>query len=122
VEGGEPEIESVKRKIAEKGMNWVEEERFLHLRGRNDKGKAIKIVKKLYEVRCRSVLTAGIAGSANDLSMLLAVDYPIFLSKRFGLVPYLRDLTTIDGTGSRAWNDAIIQLIKRLEYEGIEPQ
>ena len=122
VEAGDAQIESVKRKIAEKGMNCIQRGRFLHLLGQNDRGKAAKILKKFYGVQFRSILTAGIGDSLNDLPTLLAVDYPIFLSGKISSVPSLRDLTAIDGTGPRAWNEAILQLINRLEYEGIQPQ
>ena len=122
VEAGETEIRLVKRKIAEMGMNCVQRGRFLHILGQNDKGKAVRIVKMFYGLRFHSILTAGIGDSLNDVPMLLAVDFPIFLSGNNGSAPSLQDLTAIDGTGPRAWNEAILHLLQRLECEGIEPQ
>lgn len=122
VEAGEAEIRLVERKIAEMGMNCVQGGRFLHILGQNDKGKAVRILKMFYGLRFHSILTAGIGDSLDDVPMLLAVDYPIFLSGTIDSVPSLQDLTTIGGTGPRAWNEAILQLIDRLDYEGIQPQ
>ncbi len=79
VEGGEKEIETVKRKIIEKGMNYTWGGRFHHIFGKNNKGKAVEIFKELYENQFFSISTIGIGDSLNDLSMLSAVDHPIFL-------------------------------------------
>ena len=49
IEGGEKEIEIVKRKAEEKEMNCVWGGRFHHIVGKNDKGKAVEILKELYE-------------------------------------------------------------------------
>src|SRR4030043_949420 len=81
IEGEEKEIEIVKRKIEEKGMNYVWGGRFHHILGKNDKGKAVEILKELYENEFFSITTVGIGDSLNDIPMLLAVDHPIFLKE-----------------------------------------
>jgi mannosyl-3-phosphoglycerate phosphatase len=119
VEGGEREIEIVEKKIEEKGMNYVWGGRFHHIMGKNDKGKAVDILKKLFEKKFFSISTSGIGDSLNDLSMLLAVDYPIFLKAKGSLSPeipsQIQHVTIVNGTGPQAWNDAMLNLVKKLK-------
>jgi mannosyl-3-phosphoglycerate phosphatase len=119
VEGGDSEVEIVKRKIEEKGMNYVWGGKFHHLLGKNDKGKAAEIVKELYENQFFSISTVGIGDSLNDLPMLMAVDHPILLKEKedaFLEIPLkIKNLTTIDQTGPQGWNEAIIGLFNRLK-------
>ncbi|NWG01833.1 MAG: HAD-IIB family hydrolase [Syntrophaceae bacterium] len=119
LEGGEKEVELVKRKIKEKGLTYVWAGRFHHLSGRNDKGKAVEMLKELYEHQFFSVRTIGIGDSLNDLSMLLAVERPIFLKEEGSPLPEplrsKRNLTLIDGTGPEAWNEAILHELNELD-------
>lgn len=116
IEGGEKEIEIVRRKIEEKGMTYAWGGRFHHLLGRNDKGKAVGILKRLYESQFFSVVTVGIGDSLNDLPMLSVVDHPIFLRGEEGLPPEalspIANGTVIHGTGPRSWNEAILGMVK----------
>jgi len=118
VEGGEREVEIVKRKIEEKGMNYAWGGKFHHLLGKNDKGKAVKILKELYENQFFLITTVGIGDSLNDLPMLLAADYPIFLRgdapNLQGLPLKIQNLTILDGNGPLVWNEAILSLLKKL--------
>jgi mannosyl-3-phosphoglycerate phosphatase len=118
IEGGEKEIETVKKKIEEKGMNYVWGGKFHHLLGKNDKGRAIEILKKLYENEYRSIATVGIGDSPNDLPMLLAVDHPIFLAENGGLytetLRSIQNLITINGSGPAPWNQVILNKINEL--------
>ncbi len=117
VEGGEKAIEIVKEKIKKKGMNYVWGGRFHHILGKNDKGKAVEILKELYENQFLSIYTVGIGDSLNDLPMLSAVDRPIFLKEKKGFLPEnlspIQNLTLIDGIGPQAWNKAIFNYIQR---------
>jgi mannosyl-3-phosphoglycerate phosphatase len=116
IEGEEKEIEIVKRKIEEKGMNYVWGGRFHHILGKNDKGKAVEILKELYENQFFSISTVGIGDSLNDLPMLSAVDHPIFLKEKESVSPSipLKNVTCVEGTGPRAWNEAILSLVNRI--------
>ena len=58
------------------------EEGFTISLGKNDKGKAVEILKELYENQFFSIFTIGIGDSLNDLPMLRAVDHPIFLKEK----------------------------------------
>ncbi|MBM4308717.1 MAG: HAD-IIB family hydrolase [Deltaproteobacteria bacterium] len=119
LEGEDGEVEIVKRKIEEKGMNYVWGGRFHHLLGRNDKGKAIEILKELYENQFFSIFTIGIGDSLNDLPMLSAVDRPIFLKDETVFSPEwlapIQNLTLIDGIGPRAWREAMLMIFSELK-------
>ncbi len=118
IEGGEKEFETVKRNIKEKGMNYAWGGRFHHIFGKNNKGKATEILKELYKNQFFSISTVGIGDSLNDMPMLSLVDYPIFLMEKDGLPPEtlssIQNITIINGGGSEAWNEAIINLINKL--------
>lgn len=125
IEGGEKEIEIVKRRIREKGMNYVWGGRFHHILGHNDKGRAVEILKGLYSKEFSSTFTGAIGDSVNDLPMLLAVDHPIFLKDEDSLLPEalssIRNLTIINGTGPRAWNEAILSIFGQNSDKGSCP-
>jgi mannosyl-3-phosphoglycerate phosphatase len=119
IEGGEKEVELVKEKIKQKGFNYVWGGRFHHILGKNDKGKAVEILKELYENQFFSILTIGIGDSLNDLPMLRAVDYPILLKEKRILsikIPQtIKNLIIMDGTGPHIWNEAILQVVNHLK-------
>lgn len=119
IEGGEKEVEIVKKKIEEREMNYVWGGRFHHILGKNDKGKAVEILKKLYGNEFFSISTMGVGNSLNDLPMMLAVDYPVFLKGRedhaLKIPLKIQNLILVEGEGPRAWNDVILSLINRLK-------
>ncbi len=116
IEGGEKEIEIVRRKIEEKGMTHAWGGRFHHLLGNNDKGKAVEMLKELYEKQFFSIFTVGIGDSLNDLPMLSVVDHPIFLKGEGSVSPEvlspIQNCTVMDGAGPQAWNEAITSVVK----------
>ena len=119
IEGGEKEFEIVKRKIKEKGMNYAWGGRFHHIFRKNDKGKAVEILKELYENQFFSIFTVGIGDSLNDLPMLSLVDCPIFLKEKGDLVPEtlspIQNVRVINGGGPEAWNEVILNVVNELE-------
>lgn len=118
MEGAEKEFEIVKRKIKEKGMNYAWGGRFHHIFGKNDKGKAVEILKGLYEKQFASISTVGVGDSPNDLPMLSSVDYPIFLNGK-DLLPQtllpVQNVRVINEGGPRAWNEAILNVVRELK-------
>lgn len=118
IEGGEKEIERVKEEIKKRGMGYTWGGRFHHIFGKNDKGKAVEILRDLYERQFFTITTVGIGNSINDLPMLFAVDHPIFL--KIGKAPlpdilsYKKNVKVIHGIGPKAWNLAILDVIKDL--------
>jgi len=115
IEGGEQEVETVRKKIREKGMNYVWGGRFHHILGNNDKGGAVGILKHLFEKEFLSISTVGIGDNPNDLPMLLSVDYPIFLRENQTPLPEtlssVQRLTVVDGRGPQAWNRVILRFV-----------
>lgn len=115
VEGGEEAVAQVRKKIEEKGMTYVWGGRFHHLLGKNDKGKAVQILKTLYKIEFFSIVTIGIGDSQNDLPMLSAVDQPIFLKREddplFTVPSEIRNLKVIEGTGPKAWAEALLRVL-----------
>jgi mannosyl-3-phosphoglycerate phosphatase len=119
IEGGEKEIEIVRRRIEEKGMTYAWGGRFHHLLGKNDKGKAVVILKELYENQFFSIFTIGIGDSLNDLPMLSVTDRPIFLKGEDDVSPEalspIQNCTILHGTGPQAWNEVILNIVNELE-------
>jgi len=119
VEGGQIEIEIVRRKIQEKGLNYLWGGRFHHILGKNDKGRAVEILKELYENQFFSIFTVGIGDSLNDVPMLLAVDEPILLKEEDDLLPEgpssIQNLTVIEGRGPKVWNEVVLSVLKNVK-------
>ena len=119
IEGGEEEIEIVKEKIKERGMNYVWGGKFHHLLGKNDKGRGVEILKELFENEFFSISTLGIGDGPNDLPMLFVVDHPFFIKGEKTPLPEssspIDNLTIIHGTGPHAWNQAILDFFRE-EY------
>jgi mannosyl-3-phosphoglycerate phosphatase len=78
VEGDEKAILDI---IIEEGFRYIKGERYFHVLGNTDKGKAVAILKSLYVKRFRKLITHGIGDSPNDLPMLETVDRPVFVRK-----------------------------------------
>ncbi len=79
-----------------------------------DKGSAVRIVTELYSAKAnRRVRTAGLGDSANDDSLLAAVDLPYLLSKSDGTWEpmKLRRLRRIAKPGPLGWHEAVLDLL-----------
>jgi mannosyl-3-phosphoglycerate phosphatase len=111
VEGGENEVERVKSKIEENGLNYVWGGKFHHILGKNDKGKAVNLLKELYRREFSSIFTIGIGDSRNDFPMLRVVDRPIYLRGKFSADIPLKNVTVVEGAGPGAWNKAILRVL-----------
>lgn len=72
----------IKNVIKKNNLNIVEGGRFFHLIGENDKGKAVSLLTSLFNRVFDTVETIGIGDSANDFSMLHAVDKPYLVMKK----------------------------------------
>jgi mannosyl-3-phosphoglycerate phosphatase len=78
IEGEEKDISDI---IIEEGFRYTKGEKYFHMLGNTNKGKAAAILKGLYVKRFRKLITYGIGDSPNDLPMLEMVDRPIFVRK-----------------------------------------
>jgi len=107
-------INRVKKEILKKGFEFTFGGRFFHIMKGNDKGKAVKILKKLYERKYGKMTTIGIGNSANDLPMLKAVDIPVLVKNYDGRHEKnikLENLYLADEIGPEGWSDFIIKLL-----------
>jgi len=96
------------------GLQIVSGGRFHHLVGGNDKGRAVRALRSLYEENRGPVRTVGLGDSANDLPMLQAVDVPILVRKpdggRFDATQ-LPGLVIAPYAGPDGWRDAVLRML-----------
>lgn len=76
---------SILNAIRNEGLHCVEGGRYFHLTGKTDKGKAVAILKNLYDQMFGKVDSFGIGDGPNDLPMLKVVDRPFFIKKKAGV-------------------------------------
>lgn len=101
------------RAIEASGLSWTEG-RIFHIMGRHDKGRAVSLLKSLYEKKLGKVESIGLGDSLNDLQMLQAVDRPVLVmhedgshDARIAVVNLLK--TRLPGPAG--WNEAVLQLL-----------
>lgn len=102
-------LESLLRK---RGLRVTQGGRFYHMTGRNDKGKAVRILISIYSNTYpdKKICTAGLGDSANDIPMLRYVDMPIVIRKKTGEWERAQGIDSIvysDKTGPSGWAEAI---------------
>lgn len=101
------------RAIEADGLNWTQG-RIFHIMGRHDKGRAVSLLKSLYEMQLGNIECIGLGDSLNDLQMLQAVDHPVLVRHEDGsydtriTVP---DLLRTQLAGPSGWNEAVLQLL-----------
>ncbi len=92
--------------------------RFFHLIGEGqDKGKAVEIVKRIYEQTIRKpVYSIGLGDSANDIPMLRSVDIPILIPHADGtFVPFESpNLVKAEFPGSKGWGRSLQKVLDEL--------
>jgi mannosyl-3-phosphoglycerate phosphatase len=102
----------LERLLQEKGLQVTRGGRFYHITGQNDKGKAVRILKRLYEQTRggTKVWTVGLGDSANDIPMLMHVDMPVVIRKKtrgWEFVPAFGAVVYSGEPGPRGWAQAI---------------
>lgn len=116
----EDTLKRIQEKFYKIGLNMVKGGRLFHLTGGNDKGKATRILKKMYEKEWETkIKSIGLGDSLNDLPMLSEVDFPVLVKLHNGryeekiikkLNPFLAK-----GIGPKGWNEAIIKILERID-------
>ena len=114
--GDSKEIAHLKRRIRAKGFNYTQGE-FFHIMGDSDKGRAVNIIKKLYQKQYGKFVTIGLGDSTNDIEMLQNVDYPVVVQKKDGsynreIIRKVKGCIKADGIGPDGWNKAVIELFE----------
>lgn len=112
------EIQAIEKEFKRSRLNLTKGGRFYHLMGQNNKGKAVRLLSRMYKQNWNTdLLTVGIGDSLNDLPMLKAVDIPVLVRQkdnaydkeilRRGKVQKAR------GIGPSGWNQAILDLVEK---------
>lgn len=102
-----------------KGFTVTRGERFFHLSRGSDKGKAARLLAERYRRDGGSWVTVGLGNSANDLSLLLAVDRPILIrnpdrswdSAVTQSIPGIRKTMSI---GPEGWAESVEKLLSEI--------
>jgi len=102
-----------------KGFTVTRGDRFFHLSRGSDKGKAARLLADLYRRDGRPWITVGLGNSANDLSLLLAVDRPILIrnpdrswdSAVTQSIPGIRKTMSI---GPEGWAESVEKLLSEI--------
>jgi len=113
-EYGETIVEAEKKALQKlkKKYNVVSGGRFIQVYGKEaDKGKAVKILTRLYQEKFKKVFTLGIGNAENDLPMLKAVLKPALVKNVDGTWAKLKlkNLYKAKNIGPKGW----VEVIKR---------
>lgn len=112
--GSKASLSKLKQNIKLKGLTFSQGE-FFHIMGKSDKGRAVSVLKKLYNVQNHKIITTALGDSPNDIEMLQNVDCPIVVQKPDGFYDKrikVKKLIKADGIGPEGWNKAVMKLLK----------
>jgi mannosyl-3-phosphoglycerate phosphatase len=105
----------VVRQAAGLGLNIVSGGRFHHLIGGNDKGRAVQVLRGLFDGRGEAVRAVGLGDSLNDEPMLREVDVPILVRRPDGgyiKSLHLPGLILASYAGPEGWREAVLELLR----------
>ena len=91
--------------------------RFYHLMGNNDKGKAVLLLREMYQGDSDHLKAIALGDSLNDLPMLKAVDYPVLVRKSDGShdpAVKLDNILLTRNSGPSGWCEALLELLPAL--------
>ncbi len=114
--GSKASLNKLKQNIKLMGLTYTQGE-FFHIKGKSDKGRAVEILKELYDVQNSKIITIALGDSPNDIEMLQNVDYPIVIQKPDGSYDKrikVKKLIKAEGIGSEGWNRAVRSLLNKL--------
>ncbi len=101
--------------VQENGFRLLKGNRFYHLIGACDKGRATQKLHTLYEQEyATSFKTLALGDSKNDAEMLAVVDQPVIIRKKDGNFVHLENLNKVyvsQKPGPEGWAEAIFQFI-----------
>lgn len=117
----EDAIQVITSAAGKEGLTITRGGRFYHLAGGSDKGQAVTMLTRLFQLRFGHVFTVGIGDSPNDLPMLAAVDLPVVVERPNGrfhpdLLLCLPGARQAPGVGPRGWNLAISEILAEIGY------
>lgn len=102
---------NMKKVARSQGLKITAGGRFFHLTGNNDKGRAVRVLKKLYRLNLGKIITIGLGDSENDWPMLRAVDLPVLVARPDGFNLTLPEagakLLRTSRPGPEGWAEAV---------------
>ena len=113
-------LRSIREAAQPFGLAVMPGDRFFHLVGGIDKGRACCVLIDCYRREGGAVSTAGIGGSLNDLPMLNSVDRPFFVEQPGGGHAEgcaIEGLACVWGIGPAGWAEAVTQLLKPSPFQ-----
>jgi mannosyl-3-phosphoglycerate phosphatase len=109
-------VNKIIKQIRKQGFNYTKSARYHYIVHDNDKGKAIKILIKLFKKKYSKVTKIGIGDNLNDLSMLKSVNKAFLVrtydNKHDKHVKESKKIIKVDGKGPVGWNKVILNLLK----------
>ncbi|HEY6094704.1 MAG TPA: HAD-IIB family hydrolase [Gallionellaceae bacterium] len=109
---GAPDMQFLQA-IEDAGLGWTQG-RIFHIMGRHDKGRAVRLLKELYEREFGAIVSIGLGDSLNDLPMLESVDQPVLVRHSdggFDQRVVVAGLRKTQFSGPRGWNEAMLDLL-----------
>ncbi len=113
-----PSLNELQVYARDHGFRILRGNRFFHLLGGSDKGRAVKSVLKLYREKHpgKAIRSIGLGDSPNDLEMLHNVDIPVLVNKTTGRHHRGIELPNLMKTklpGPAGWQEAIFNILRK---------
>jgi mannosyl-3-phosphoglycerate phosphatase len=114
IEGGDGE--RLFRALTGQGLTVTRGDRFFHLIGGHEKGRAVRILLDLYERGDVATVSIGLGNSANDLPFLREVDRPILIRRPDGswdseVTASIPGVERTEGVGPHGWREAMEKIL-----------
>lgn len=100
--------------FARRGLHWTRGKLYCVM-GDHDKGRAVRMLKKLYEAEHGRIISIGLGDALNDLPMLQEVDRPVLIPKDDGTYDQEVDVPGLyraRGAGPVGWNQALLDIVR----------
>ena len=107
-------LDAVVREAAGAGLRVVSGGRFHHLAGGNDKGRAVRTLRGLFDRGGAPVRAVGLGDSLNDEPMLREVDIPVLVRRTDGghaAAIDLPGLVIAPFAGPEGWREAVLRVL-----------
>jgi len=109
-------IKRLKAEAKKAGLSFIKGGRYSHITGKNDKGKAVKILLRLYRKkykRRKGIKSIGIGDSENDFPMLDAVDMAFLVQRPDkSYSSEKKKYKRAKGISTKGWNNALMSELK----------
>jgi mannosyl-3-phosphoglycerate phosphatase len=104
--------------LAAQGFGVVKGDRFCHVTGGQDKGRATRILMELYRRVDAQVSSVGLGNSANDLALLQCVDSPLLIRNPDGswdavVQRHIPRIRRSEKVGPSGWSEVLEALLDR---------